>query len=585
MKKRKGILLLLLFLVMFLFLQGFNAYHFYYIEQFQLFLKTWLYFIEKISYPGGTVEYFSQFLVQFFIVPYLGAVIVAFIHLIIFIESYRLILRNEKTKLFFFAPATILLSCLLMCFNINIYFHYVLSFLLCIICLNLYTSIKNSIFRTVAVFATVPLLYWIAGSVSILFAVCFFLYELINVKDKKNISWLLLPIWACLISWCAVRFSLTGNFRTSLLPDMYCLSNLHPPASVYIPWLLLPVWIIVVSFLPKSNFSERMNYWVLGVQTILFLFLSWQGFLKFGDRNSYEIKKLDYFARLEQWEKIIEESSRRNINNYLCHNYLNLALAEKSSLLQKMFQFNQRGPLSLEVPRKQNDFISALISDISFSVGDIASSQRYAFEGYETCSGGGSGRLLKRLIQTNLIFGEYAVAEKYIRILEHTFFYREWATNQRQFLYNESLCIQDPLISKKRGFLPTKGKTGIVGTFPETLKALMDINPSNSTARDYFFAYLLLSKEIYLFLNLFSDYQQVKIFPAQLPYSINQALLIGYETQPEKWKETGISKGTVDQFSAYKSLFIKTRRLPSHKEIMQKQFGSTYWFYFHFINI
>ena len=328
-----------------------------------------------------------------------------------------------------------------------------------------------------------------------------------------------------------------------------------------------------------------MNYWVLGVQTILFLFLSWQGFLKFGDRNSYEIKKLDYFARLEQWEKIIEESSRRNINNYLCHNYLNLALAEKSSLLQKMFQFNQRGPLSLEVPRKQNDFISALISDISFSVGDIASSQRYAFEGYETCSGGGSGRLLKRLIQTNLIFGEYAVAEKYIRILEHTFFYREWATNQRQFLYNESLCIQDPLISKKRGFLPTKGKTGIVGTFPETLKALMDINPSNSTARDYFFAYLLLSKEIYLFLNLFSDYQQVKIFPAQLPYSINQALLIGYETQPEKWKETGISKGTVDQFSAYKSLFIKTRRLPSHKEIMQKQFGSTYWFYFHFINI
>ncbi len=585
MKKNEGLLILLLFVVMFLFLQGFNAYHFYYIEQFQLFLNTRLYFFESISYPGGSVEYLSHFLVQFFIVPYLGAVIVAFTHLIIFIVSYKLILQRAKIRLFFFAPATIFLSCLLMCFNYNIFFQYVLSFLLCIFCLNFLISKNNSMFRNVIVFLTVPLLYWIAGSVSILFTVCFFLYEFFNGKGKKIINWLLLPIWACLISWCAVRFSLTENFRTSFLPDMYCQSNLYPSALIYIPWLILPIWIIVVSFLPRLDFLRKMNYWALGVQTILFLILSWQGFLKFGDRNSYEVKKLDYYARNEQWDMIIEEFRGGNINNYLCHNYLNLALAKKGSLLEKMFQFSQRGPLSLEVSRKKDNMISALISDISFSVGDIASSQRYAFEGDETCSGGGSGRLLKRLIQTNLIFGEYAVAEKYIRVLEHTFFYRKWATNQRQFLYNESLCIQDPLISKKRSFLPAKGETEIAGTFQGTLKALIDINPSNSTARDYFFAYWLLSKDINLFFNFFIHYQQVKIFPAQLPYSINQALLISYEKQPEKWKETGISKGIIDQFSAYKSMYKRTRRFSGGKEIMQKQFGSTYWFYFQFINI
>lgn len=48
--------------------------------------------------------------------------------------------------------------------------------------------------------------------------------------------------------------------------------------------------------------------------------------------------------------------------------------------------------------------------------------------------GYGNPRMLKRLVQTNLIYGAYPVAEKYIRILENTFYYKDWAKSQRKFL-------------------------------------------------------------------------------------------------------------------------------------------------------
>jgi len=586
-KYSKAFRVTLLFIVTFLFLQEFNAYHFYYIEQFQLFRTTFLYFLDSVFHPGGFMEYLSHFLVQFFIVPYLGAAIETIALLFIFIISSKLFLRQEKSKLFFIAPATVFLSCLFTCFNFNIFFQGLLSFLLCIYCLHIFISAKDSLLRNIFVFVTVPLLYWLAGPVSVLFAVCFFLNELFTGENKKRIGWLFLPVFACLVSWLAVRLSFTGSFRAGFLPDMYYQTKLSPPFLIYIPWLLLLIWISVATFLPKFNFSGKKSYRAIGIgiQFLLLILFFWQGIVNFGDRASYEVKKLDYYARNCQWDRIITASEGKNMHNYLHINYLNLALAEKGCLLEKMFRFNQKGTSSLEVSRQRNNILSALMSDINFSIGDIASSQRYAFEGYETSSGGGSGRLLKRLVQTNLIYGEYAIAEKYIRILERTLLYRKWATSQRQFLYNDSLCRKDPLLGEKIKCLPPRDGREFTTGGPETLKVLTDINPANKTAQDYFFAYLLLSKDMKFFSDFFSQYEQKGMLPSQLSEPVQQALLMCYESQSGIWKEKGISEKTIGQYKAYKFLFMKCRNNPDKKEIMQKEFASTYWFYFQFINI
>lgn len=56
-----------LFILLFLLLQIGYSYHFFYIEQFQLFMFSEDYLFETVSHPGGLSVYLGEFLVQFFL--------------------------------------------------------------------------------------------------------------------------------------------------------------------------------------------------------------------------------------------------------------------------------------------------------------------------------------------------------------------------------------------------------------------------------------------------------------------------------------------------------------------------------------
>ena len=70
------------------------------------------------------------------------------------------------------------------------------------------------------------------------------------------------------------------------------------------------------------------------------------------------------------------------------------------------------GVEGLIVPWNKQEHVSCLLSDVYFTMGAIASSQEMAFEAFVSAMGDGNPRMLKRLVQTNLIFGDYPVAEK-----------------------------------------------------------------------------------------------------------------------------------------------------------------------------
>jgi len=544
-----------------------------------------MYLIQSISHPGGLIEYLSGFIVQFFIVPVLGAAIESIIFTLIFIFTSILLKRLGSTMMFFIAPATVYLFCLFNGFSVYFYFQGILSFLLCICCLLIFATKRKSTIRTISVFLFIPVIYWIAGSVSVLFAICVTLIEFFRdgrVKFKR-FYWLLVPIFALLVSWLSVRYSFSGNLKTSLLPDMYYQFREKPISLIYFPWISLIIWVSAAPFLGKINVTKKKIYLLAGIQVLFIFFLIWKGIEKYGDRNYYEIKKIDYFSRNGQWNKIIDELHDRNINNYPLLNYLNLALTQKGCLYSKMFNFPQYGIQGLIVSSNPDIFLSSLFSDINFCIGDIASSQKNAFLGNQSCSDTGSGRLLKRLVQTNLIYGEYAVAAKYIRILEHTFFYHKWAVDQRRFLYNDSLCMKDPVLSKKRKCLPDQGSMKFVKGFPTTLKMLTEINPLNRAAQEYRLASYLLLRDLDGFSDLLYSYQKKGIISANIPSIFQQALLIKYDLHPEKWKEKGITEKTIYFYSAYKSLFIKNYRKNTAKKVMQKQYGYTYWYYYQFV--
>ncbi len=68
---------LVVFGALFAFLQTRFEYHFYYIEQSQLFLFSEAYIRNKLVLPGGFSMLVAEFFVQFFIRPYVGALVTA----------------------------------------------------------------------------------------------------------------------------------------------------------------------------------------------------------------------------------------------------------------------------------------------------------------------------------------------------------------------------------------------------------------------------------------------------------------------------------------------------------------------------
>ena len=77
LRNTNGMLTLLLGVVVFIFYAFFYANHLHFQEQLQLFQFTLPYFIESISIPSGFTAFLSQFITQFFYLPWVGPVLMA----------------------------------------------------------------------------------------------------------------------------------------------------------------------------------------------------------------------------------------------------------------------------------------------------------------------------------------------------------------------------------------------------------------------------------------------------------------------------------------------------------------------------
>ena len=87
--------------------------------------------------------------------------------------------------------------------------------------------------------------------------------------------------------------------------------------------------------------------------------------------------------------------------------------------------------------------------DVYYTMGYVNLSQVSAFEAQESVDNK-SPYLWQRLVDTNIENGAYVVAEKYIKKLETTLAYRDWAHERRRFLYNDIAVLQNPVLGKKR---------------------------------------------------------------------------------------------------------------------------------------
>lgn len=573
---------LIVFGALFAFLQMCFEYHFYYIEQSQLFLFSEAYIRNKLLLPGGFSMLVAEFLVQFFIRPYVGALVTAALLTGVGVCTAGIVKRIAPVSGLFILYVLPILALLFMHFDFNYRVQGTVCYLMMMALLCGYMRIRNDLFRLVAGCVLVPVLFWLAGSITVLFAGMVCLFEGLRKTPKWYIS-LIGVAEVLLLGVGTVYFSLMGEYRWVFGPDLYYHYTLHPKEIIYYSWICLPLVFLIAFFVRNKNSLSGKKLFA-GISCIAQLAMIaavlWWGMPKYSDAKTLKLKKLDYFARTEQWDKTIEECKGKLTNFlYMCH--LNMALANKGELSDKMFNFDQRGPQGLLVQWNKSENISCMLSDIYFTMGATASSQEMAFEGYVSAMEDGNPRMLKRLVQTNLIYGTYPVAEKYISILEKTYAYRDWAQSQRKYLYNDEVVESDPILGTRRRMLPDRNSLAMIKGLAGDLALFLEKGPANSAALQYLGAMYLLAKDLEGFKALVEKYYGTEFLPV-LPVHFQEAVIVMSEKEPDYWKRFNVFETIVARFTDYKKQVLANRNNSAIAGLLNRSYGNTYWFYFMF---
>lgn len=376
--------------------------------------------------------------------------------------------------------------------------------------------------------------------------------------------------------------------------DYYRYVSLHPVAllGVFLLIIILPLsfrWLPTpdrgeATDSPKSSFVPLFTPRRLMVVFQLFL-MAGLGYISIShaaDWKKEDLMAYDYYARTRKWNRIIALADRKSPDGPLTVATLNLALCQEGLLPDYMFTYFQNGPEGL-LPVFERDFTSALmVGEIYYHLGLINTAQRYAFEAMEALPDHQkSVRCIKRLAETNLINGQYAVAIKYLKMLKHTLFYRAWARETLACLNDEARIEAHPEWGKLRRFRPWEDFLFSEGEKDMILGLLFQQNPANRMAYEYLLAYTLLTKDLPHFLTYYQMGEQALTYPV-IPKSYQEALLyLWHLTHPRSDQPLPypIDDTVKRRFASFLQSYGKG---PVAEPLLRTSYPDTYWYYYHF---
>ena len=191
--------------------------------------------------------------------------------------------------------------------------------------------------------------------------------------------------------------------------------------------------IAFILYYVRSRVFIRKESWKRIVSYVFLLIAMVAGILYKKDPME-QAYRYDYYARLGEWQKIVSHARAHSVRDMDALIYLNLALSKTGRFTSDLMRFPQigEGGFIPHDPKSRMGLIEA--SEVAWQVGQVNAAQRFAFVGVLSSQRCVQPRLMKRLVETYLVTGEYRAAEKYIKILESNPHYRDWATAQRPLL-------------------------------------------------------------------------------------------------------------------------------------------------------
>lgn len=475
-----------------------------YREQLQLFQTTGSYFKDHVGMPGGMAVYIGEFFSQFFNNFWIGAAVMVGLMLLLLLSCYFLDMRYapSTSKFTSYLLAVIpLISVWLFLGNPDVRISFLIALIITLAFACLFSGTASQFkFKGQYIIMAVgtSLLYWLTGPTTFIFT----LLIVIGVFSSRvstlgktvflfvSVAWLAanILIWSATLPYpfsyqlIGIGYMMTPDVLTGGQIIVECICALMPlialfigriPQKITIPTLIAGEVIAIVLLYPKSY-----------------------------DTLTYRLIDYDYMVRTNDWEGIIRYSEQYNPDLPLSVSATNLALGMTGQLDSRAFDYYQHGTEGLLPNFVKEPLSSWTTGEIFFRLGMINSAQRFYFEGMEAIPNyNKSSRAVKRMAEAAIIRGEYVLAQKYLRMLENTLFYRKWAKRNLELLKDTNAVTTHPLYGQLRTRMIDENYLFSEGELDKTLGQLFLKDPGNNLAKQYLILYPLLQRNLDKFMQ------------------------------------------------------------------------------------
>lgn len=482
-------------------------------EQYQMFLFDTGYFLERIVLPGGLADYISEFLVQFYYMPVLGGAIIALLLMGIQAAVWGLMKQYGARHDFPGYLLSFLPSIALWCAmgDQNVLLSFVVALFGALVIGWIHNRFHNRLVKVVFELVSTALVYWFLGPVVFLYAALMIGDTLKNAKQKGNV-FSGIGYSVCILVLTIAWILLTTQTLQYPLYRIFAGLNYYryPGAISPLPFVVM-VWAVVIPFLgmipcrQKSLQKLQQSKVVIVLSYVLVIVASWFGIKASFDEMTYELIDYDFLVRTEQWDKIIEKAEKKPATTPLSVSCVNLALSQKGMLADRLFEFYQNGGEGL-FPTFTRDMLSPVsTAEIFFRLGMVNDAERYMFEAQEAIPNyRKSARLTRRIIECDIINGNYKVAAKLLRRLQKTLFYSNWANQTMALLGNEKAINRHPIYGKLRKYREKKQDFLFSDREMDQMLGLLFLNDNhNKMAYEYLMCYELLQRDMEKFMQYY----------------------------------------------------------------------------------
>lgn len=563
----------------------------YHLQQ-PAFLNNWSFFKQYIHNVGGIGIYASNYISQLLFSNLMGSFIIILMASVLSLLLYLIIRNLEMTSnmIIVLTPMSFVI-----CLFHDYYFPFVVLLQGVFVFGATYIFIqfikKQKIILIVALFLYLFLYYIFGSGTAMVFALTCLLIILIKYRSMDLIRKSgVIVLASILLPFISFKFIFNLSYSQAyfhFLPEVPVTQQYEKSVFLYAFVFLLPVMLTIVFFVSKIDFRKlsffekiraKMNKrkrLIAQLISYLIIFGIMFGTIKITEnKHKRNIAQIDLYSYQCKWDKVIENALDDKEYDFSINLNYNRAIDYSGKFLDNFFDYPQiLGVASLYPDQFNTPVFLIQASDYYLDINYVSKSQHLAYgilalEPYNP-------RVLKQLVLTNLILGNYKASQTYLNVLSQNPLSSEFVDKYLPYVQDTNRVDTDPMLSKKRDLQPNN--LAIPLHITDRIGDLISADKTNRQAYEHLQMCNLLKHEVGEFVSNFDE--SVKFY-RKIPEVYEQALILYvYTTRSYDAIKCKISDTSKNKFSKFLQIMKENNNNKEAAQLNMSSLENTYMYY------